>query len=68
MPTEGAAGLIFGGPNLDTLFVVVKNRILDLYTAKYARNATDGAGVYAITGVGQTFETTNTPLNVFSTQ
>lgn len=51
LPQPGAAGLTFGGPHSDILYVVMESSILDVISATVVREITNGTSIYAITGL-----------------
>lgn len=65
MPVPGSQGVIYGGPNLDILFVLSAGLIVDFYTGQTGYIVSERSSLFAITGVGRTFDQVSTRLNVF---
>lgn len=68
MPVKATTGVAFGGPNLDILYVLAGQKVIDGYTALIGYVNLDGPGLYAITGVGKTFTNAPERLDVFPKQ
>lgn len=65
LPVQGASGVVFGGKNLDTLFVVVSASFINYDTAEIYPVASNGSSLYSITGTGaRTFVESATRLQI----
>lgn len=65
LPVQGAVSVIYGGPNLDILYVLVDRDIIDFDTAQVAFTVNQGSYLYAITGLGaRTFVESATRLEI----
>lgn len=51
LPVLGAAGLVFGGNEKDTLFVITESSILDSLSATFVREIENRGSIYAIKNV-----------------
>ena len=51
MGITGICGLVFGGPDLNILYVIASSQILSSNTGQVIQNVTSGTSLYAITGL-----------------